>query len=123
MLRSEHSSEESAEMTTPAPPPQEPASPLAASAVDTTGPSKRSIFGWALAMLVFLALAWFVGGVIVPVWQVTLNSVGVGGIKLNNVAATVIEGDKPSEVLLGNSFLRHTDIQQTSSVLIIRERY
>ena len=60
---------------------------------------------------------------VVPVWQVTLNSVGIGGIKLNNVTATVIEGDKPSEVLLGNSFLRHTDIQQTSSVLIIRERY
>jgi aspartyl protease family protein len=60
---------------------------------------------------------------VVPVWQVTLNSVGIGGIKLNNVAAAVIEGDKPSEVLLGNSFLRHTDIQQTSSVLIIRERY
>ena len=60
---------------------------------------------------------------VVPVWQVTLNSVGIGGIRLNNVAATVIEGDKPSEVLLGNSFLRHTDIQQTSSVLIIRERY
>jgi aspartyl protease family protein len=60
---------------------------------------------------------------VVPVWQVTLNSVGIGGIKLNNVTATVIEGDKPSEVLLGNSFLRHTDIQQTSSVLIISERY
>ena len=60
---------------------------------------------------------------VVPVWQVTLNSVGIGGIKLNNVSATVIEGDKPTDVLLGNSFLRHTDIQQTSSVLIIRERY
>jgi len=60
---------------------------------------------------------------VVPVWQVTLNSVGIGGIKLNNVSATVIEGDKPTNVLLGNSFLRHTDIQQTSSVLIIRERY
>jgi aspartyl protease family protein len=60
---------------------------------------------------------------IVPVWQVTLDSVGIGDIKLNNVSAIVIEGDKPSEVLLGNSFLRHTDIQQTSSALIIRERY
>jgi len=60
---------------------------------------------------------------VVPVWQVTLNSVSIGSIKLNNVVATVIDGDKPSEVLLGNSFLRHTDIQQTSSVLIIRERF
>jgi aspartyl protease family protein len=60
---------------------------------------------------------------VVPVWQIVLNSVSIGGIKLNNVSATVIDGDKPSEVLLGNSFLRHTDLQQTSSVLIIRERY
>lgn len=60
---------------------------------------------------------------VVPVWQVTLNSVSIGGIKLNNVSATVIDGDKPSEVLLGNSFLRHTDMQQANSVLIIRKRY
>ncbi|MDC1286853.1 retroviral-like aspartic protease family protein [Gammaproteobacteria bacterium] len=60
---------------------------------------------------------------IVPVWQIELNSVSIGGIKLSNVSATVIDGDKPSEVLLGNSFLRHTDMQQANSVLIIQERY
>jgi aspartyl protease family protein len=60
---------------------------------------------------------------VVPVWQIVLNSVSIGGIKLNNVSATVIDGDKPSEVLLGNSFLRHTDMQQSSSVLTIRKRY
>ena len=60
---------------------------------------------------------------VVPVWQIVLNSVSIGGIKLNNVSATVIVGDKPSEVLLGNSFLRHTDMQQSSSVLTIRKRY
>ena len=60
---------------------------------------------------------------VVPVWQIVLNSVSIGGINLNNVSATVIDGDKPTEVLLGNSFLRHTDMQQTNSVLIIRKRY
>jgi aspartyl protease family protein len=60
---------------------------------------------------------------VVPVWQIVLNSVSIGGIKLNNVSATVIDGDKPSAVLLGNSFLRHTDMQQSSSVLTIRKRY
>jgi len=60
---------------------------------------------------------------LVPVWQVELNSVSIGGIKLSNVSATVIDGDKPEEVLLGNSFLRHTDMQQTNSLLIIRKRY
>jgi aspartyl protease family protein len=59
----------------------------------------------------------------VLVWQVVLNSVSIGGIKLRNVSATVIDGDKPYEVLLGNSFLRHTDMQQADSVLIIRKRY
>jgi len=60
---------------------------------------------------------------LVPVWQIELNSVSIGGIKLRNVSATVIDGDKPSSVLLGNSFLRHTDMQQANSVLIIRKRY
>ena len=60
---------------------------------------------------------------VVPVWQIMLNSVSIGGIKMNNVSATVIDGDKPAEVLLGNSFLRHTDMQQTNSVLIISKRY
>lgn len=60
---------------------------------------------------------------VVPVWQVMLNSVSIGGIKLTNVTATVIEGSRPSEVLLGNSFLRHTDIQQADSVLEISKRY
>jgi aspartyl protease family protein len=59
----------------------------------------------------------------VLVWQVVLNSVSIGGIMLRNVSATVIDGDKPYEVLLGNSFLRHTDMQQADSVLIIRKRY
>jgi aspartyl protease family protein len=60
---------------------------------------------------------------VVPVWQVMLSSVSIGGIKLNNVTASVIEGSRPSKVLLGNSFLRHTDIQQADSVLEISKRY
>ncbi|MCP4334243.1 MAG: clan AA aspartic protease [Gammaproteobacteria bacterium] len=60
---------------------------------------------------------------VVPVWQVTLDTVEVGGIKLNNVSATVIEGDHPSEVLLGNSFLRHTQIVQSGSILEISKRF
>jgi len=60
---------------------------------------------------------------VVAVWQVTLDSVRIGEIELNNIAATVIPGGQPSEVLLGNSFLRRTEIQQTGSVLQIRQRY
>ena len=60
---------------------------------------------------------------VVPVWQVMLSSVSIGGIKVTNVTAMVIEGSRPSEVLLGNSFLRHTDILQADSVLKISKRY
>jgi aspartyl protease family protein len=60
---------------------------------------------------------------VVPVWQIRLDTVSIGDIKLNNVTATVIDGDQPGEVLLGNSFLRHTDMQQADSALVILKRY
>jgi len=60
---------------------------------------------------------------VVEAWQVSLGTVNVGGIKLNNVTGTVIAGDHPSEVLLGNSFLRHTRIEQAGSVLEISKRF
>lgn len=60
---------------------------------------------------------------VVPVWGVQLASVSIGGIKLNNVSAIVIAGDQPSEVLLGNSFLGRTELQQAGSVLTIRKRF
>ena len=60
---------------------------------------------------------------VVEAWQVSLGTVNVGGIKLNNVTGTVIAGDHPSEVLLGNSFLRHTRMEQAGSVLEISKRF
>ncbi len=60
---------------------------------------------------------------VVEAWLVDLDTVKVGGIKLNNVSATVIAGDHPSEVLLGNSFLRHTRIEQAGSILTISKRF
>jgi aspartyl protease family protein len=60
---------------------------------------------------------------IVPVWRIKLDSVSIGDIELKNVEATVIAGDQPFDVLLGNSFLRHTRIQQADSALEIEKRY
>jgi aspartyl protease family protein len=60
---------------------------------------------------------------VVPVWQVRLDSVSIGGIRLTNVAATVIVGDQPFDVLLGNSFLQYTQIHQAGAVLEISKRY
>jgi aspartyl protease family protein len=59
----------------------------------------------------------------VPVWRVTLDSVSVGGIKVPNVAATVIEGSRPQDVLLGNSFLKFTQLQRIGNVMELKQKF
>lgn len=53
----------------------------------------------------------------VPARLVTLRSVNVGGIQVDNVEATVVEGDFPSMILLGMTYLRHVKMQETGGVL------
>lgn len=55
--------------------------------------------------------------------EVTLNTVSVGPITLRNVAAVVVEGDSPSEVLLGNSFLHRVNIRIEEGKMIMKARY
>jgi aspartyl protease family protein len=50
-------------------------------------------------------------------WYVTLRSVSVGGIQVDNVEATVVEGDFPSTILLGMTYLRHVRMEETNGVL------
>ena len=59
----------------------------------------------------------------VPVWEVTLDSVSVGGIKVPNVKATIIEGSQPYDALLGNSFLKHTQLTRIGNVMEIQQKY
>ena len=59
----------------------------------------------------------------VPVWQVKLDSVSVGDIKLANVEATVIEGAQPYDALLGNSFLKYTQLQHIGNVMEIKQKF
>jgi aspartyl protease family protein len=59
----------------------------------------------------------------VPVWQVTLDNVSIGGIKVPNVAATVIEGSQPQDVLLGNSFLKYTHLQRIGNVMELKQKF
>jgi aspartyl protease family protein len=49
--------------------------------------------------------------------RVTLRSVNVGGIQVDNVEATVVEGEFPSTILLGMTYLRHVKIQESNGVL------
>ena len=60
---------------------------------------------------------------IINVYQIRLNSVSIGGIEMRQVDAMVIPGNQPSDVLLGNSFLRHTTMKKAGSVLEIEKRF
>ena len=53
----------------------------------------------------------------ISAWIITLPSVSVGGIRVANVQASVVEGNFPATVLLGMTFLRHVKIQEDSGVL------
>jgi len=59
----------------------------------------------------------------VPVWQVTLDNVSIGGIRVPNVAATVIEGSQPHDVLLGNSFLKYTHLQRIGNAMELKQKF
>lgn len=62
-------------------------------------------------------------GAIVPARQVTLDSVTVGGINVQSVVATVIDGPLPATVLLGMTFLRHVEMQEQDGVLTLKGRW
>lgn len=50
-------------------------------------------------------------------YRLTLGSVSVGGIRVDNVPATVVEGDYPVTILLGMSYLQHVKLQEHNGVL------
>ncbi len=56
-------------------------------------------------------------------FMVTARSVEVGGIRIENVAVTVLEGEYPLDVLLGNSFLGQVDMRIENDVLVLRTKY
>jgi len=50
-------------------------------------------------------------------YRITLRSVDVGGIRVNNVAASIVEGGYPSTVLLGMSYLRHVSLEENNGIM------
>jgi aspartyl protease family protein len=56
-------------------------------------------------------------------WQITLNSVDVGGIKVPNVPASVVDADYPVMVLLGMTYLEHVEIRKQGDSLYLKQRY
>ena len=60
---------------------------------------------------------------VVPVYRVVLDKVKVGEIELTNVAAGVLEGDSPRQVLLGNSFLNRVEMQRQGQVMLLKQKF
>lgn len=59
---------------------------------------------------------------IVNTYNVRLRKVRVGQIELRDVDATVVDGDFPAEILLGNSFLNRVDMRREGRILELRPR-
>lgn len=60
---------------------------------------------------------------VVPVYLVKLDKVRVGEIELTNVEGGVLEGNSPSEVLLGNSFLNRLEMQRQGQVMLLKQKF
>lgn len=58
-----------------------------------------------------------------PAYRVFLNSVEVGGIRVNHVQASVLEGEFPQEVLLGMSFLQHVKIEESDGLMHLIQKH
>lgn len=58
------------------------------------------------------------GGVI-SAYQVFVDSITVGDIKASNVEVAILEGDHPSDILLGMSFLQHVEIQKSEGLMTL----
>lgn len=56
-------------------------------------------------------------------YQVKLARVRVGDIELRDIDAVVLNGNSPTEVLLGMSFLGRLDIQRSGQVMELRKKH
>ncbi len=55
--------------------------------------------------------------------RVKLRSVSIGGIRMDDVHAVVIDGDSPRQILLGMNVLQEFEIDQRENLLILRAKY
>ena len=60
---------------------------------------------------------------VVPAWVVNLQFIDVGGIRVDNVPATVVEGGFPGTILLGMTYLQHVEIKENNGVLSLMGKW
>ncbi|MDF3868760.1 TIGR02281 family clan AA aspartic protease [Pseudomonas denitrificans (nom. rej.)] len=56
-------------------------------------------------------------------WRVTLNSVKLGGVEVLGVEAVVLEGDFPTEILLGMSYLNRVGWREDQGMMYIQAKH
>jgi len=62
-------------------------------------------------------------GGMVDTFRVVLDKVSVGSVTLHSIPASVIDGDFPEQILLGNSFLSKVEMTEQAGVLVFRKKY
>ena len=60
---------------------------------------------------------------VVKTWLVNLKTVKVGDIEIRDVEGAVIEGQGPSTILLGMSFLSHVKMQREGNLLQLQQKH
>jgi len=55
-------------------------------------------------------------------YQLTLDQIDIGGLKAYNVQAVVLQGDLPSKILLGMSYLRNVELSEKHGMLNLLEK-
>lgn len=57
------------------------------------------------------------------VYQITLDHVQIGGIRLHNIGAMVLDGPYPERALLGMTFLGQVEISRTNERMDLKKKY
>ncbi|MDO7711244.1 MAG: retroviral-like aspartic protease family protein, partial [Pseudomonadota bacterium] len=56
-------------------------------------------------------------------YQVTLDQIQVGDIKLHNIEAMVLDGPQPERALLGMTFLGQVEISRSDERMDLKKKY
>lgn len=59
----------------------------------------------------------------VKAWRVNLNSVKIGGIEVLGVEASVLEGEFPTEILLGMSYLNRVGWREEQGMMYLQSKH
>jgi aspartyl protease family protein len=60
---------------------------------------------------------------LVGAWYIKLDQVSVGGIRVSNVDAVVIDTEQSGSILLGMSFLKHLKMERDGAAMVLEQKY